>query len=510
MSMQVRWNYKLLPNRSQDKLMSEWLITLRKHRNYMFNERKLGYDYNNAGSDESISYAYGAYCDVQTKAEFGSCCPLTCPVLRHGIIPEGIELTKESKGVTKWGSPSDIQSKATTKLREKNSYFARIDSGVLQRNIARLDSAFSNFWKHGRGFPTFKTATDFKSFENKPGRSKFEVNHRTGRKHRYSKVYLPGIGWMPYFDSRPIPEKADIRTVTVKHKADGWHISVLLDLAEELPKPKDEIKGIRGIDVGINKLVAFSDGSFAENKRFRTNQKTKRLFRIRQRRVSRKVKGSNNRKVGALKVARLHHRVAERRNAYHWQVAIRAHKNVDAVSHEELNIKGMRASCKPKRAEGRFLPNGQSAKRGLNRAIADVAWGDLFQKISWMGMKKGNHTLTYHPAYASQECSVCHFVSKLNRDGEKFLCTNCGHMDHADTQASRTGNKRVGLEFPSNKVMRIASPQDKYSLPGDSGKVTVYRYESASNGERVQVDNPVSKQLGLFESLKPEYEEVIV
>jgi putative transposase len=45
--MQVRWNYKLQPNKGQESLMAEWLVTLRKHRNYCLAERKRGFETNN-------------------------------------------------------------------------------------------------------------------------------------------------------------------------------------------------------------------------------------------------------------------------------------------------------------------------------------------------------------------------------------------------------------------------------------------------------------------------------
>jgi putative transposase len=44
---------------------------------------------------------------------------------------------------------------------------------------------------------------------------------------------------MRYLDSRTIPENASIRTITVKKEADGWYMSVLLNLPEELPNAED-------------------------------------------------------------------------------------------------------------------------------------------------------------------------------------------------------------------------------------------------------------------------------
>lgn len=187
--MQVRWNYKLKPNIGQSALMSEWLVTLRKHRNYCLRERENGWNDNNRDSEQPIIYAYGSYCDIDTRNEWGSCSPLACPVVKHGVM--SAELTKLSKDVLKWGNSSDIQMKRTTQLRHENVYYSRIDSDVLQRNIARLDAAFQGFWKDGRGFPKYASSTTFNSFEYKPKRCKFEVDRVQGTKHRYSRVYLP-------------------------------------------------------------------------------------------------------------------------------------------------------------------------------------------------------------------------------------------------------------------------------------------------------------------------------
>jgi putative transposase len=490
--MQVRWSYKLQPNKTQQALMGEWLVTLRKHRNYSLRERQRGFDSNNQHSDEPVMYGYGACCDLKAQAEYGAFCPLTCPVVKHGVLSSG--LTKVSKKVLRWGNASDVQSKRTTELRAENPYYSRVNADVLQGNLAKLDAAYAGFFQHKRGFPAFRKAANFNSFQYKPRKYKLTINRngkrnkRTGdRKPCYSHVYLPGIGVMRFLDSREIPEAAVQRTITVKRKADGWYISVLLELAEDLPDLKTDIRSSVGIDVGINKLVSLSDGSFIENPKFATDKAARRRLRVRQRRVNRKVKGSKNRAKAGILVAKLHKQIADKRDGYQWQAASKVVKTADAVVHEALNIKGMKARCKPKRSKGRFLPNGQAAKRGLNRAISDAAWGGLFDKIGWLGQKAGKPVLPVNPQYTSQECSACSHVSKANRDGEKFLCEACGHLDHADTQASRTINKRADFKFVSKDVKsrRIT----RKCLPADCGKVTPFIVAASSTGKRQQVGN---------------------
>jgi putative transposase len=490
--------------------MSEWLVTLRKHRNYCLAERKRGFETNNQHSDEPIMYQYGAYSDLETRISYGSYCPLTCPVVKHGVM--GKKLTKNSKqhGLT-WGSASDIQSKRTTELRSESEWYGRINADVLQGNLAKLDAAYNGFFQHKRGFPAFRKAANFNSFQYKPGQVKLTVNRNSSCKTCYSKVYLPGLGNMRYIDSRAIPIDAQTRTVTILKEADGWYLSVLLDLSEALPDVKliDSVKSAVGIDVGINKLISLTDGSFVENPRIATNYKVRRQLRIRQRRVNRKVKGSNNRRKAGIQVAKLHKKIADSRNDYQWKAAHKVVNTADAVVREDLNIKGMKARCKPKKVKGRFMANGQSRKRGLNRSISDAAWGEQFQKIDWVAAKQGKPVLAVNPRQTSQQCSACGHISPNNRDGEKFVCEECGHLDHADTQASRTILKLAHLTFVSKAdALRSGSPTmeahqaDVKILPVDCGKVTISSYDSAFNGERNRGNNPISKavQLELFEA----------
>ena len=505
--VQVRWNYKLQPNKGQQALMSEWLVTLRKHRNYCLAERIRGFESNNEDSDQPVMYMYGAFCNIDTQLEYGSFCPFTCPVVRHGVM--SANLTKTNKaGDLLWGSASDIQSKRTSQLRVENLFYSQIYSGVLQGNLAKLDTAYAGFFQHKRarafegklppanshpnshpktslGFPSFRKASNFNSFQYKPGQAKITVN-RSSHKRCYSHVYLPGLGSMRYLDSRTIPENADARTITVLKEVDGWYLSVLLNLPESLPEVAllETVKSGVGIDVGINKLIALTDGSFVENPRLATNKKTRRQLRIRQRRVNRKVKGSNNRKKAGIRVAKLHKIVANKRNDLGWASAKKVVEKAEAIVRENLNIKGMKSRCQPKKVKGRFLPNGQSAKRGLNRSISDVSWGELFAKIAWLAAKLGKPVLAVNPKHTSQECSVCHHISPSNRDGEKFLCEECGHIDHADTQAARTILRRASLKFVSKDIK---------NLPTDCGKVTLVSYDVAQKGKRHQGKKRTSK-----------------
>jgi putative transposase len=101
----------------------------------------------------------------------------------------------------------------------------------------------SNKFFKGAGFPKFKRRHDFKSFSYKPGQVKFKG----------SKIYLPKIGWMRFYNSRSIPDGFKIKTVTVRQKVDGWYVSVRIEdsTVPDFPiRANRVVKTVIGCDMG--------------------------------------------------------------------------------------------------------------------------------------------------------------------------------------------------------------------------------------------------------------------
>jgi putative transposase len=233
-------------------------------------------------------------------------------------------------------------------------------------------------------------------------------------------------------------------------------------------------------------LAHFSDGYQIDNPKFSTNKKARRTLKIRQRRVSRKVKGSKNRKKSAIKVGKFHKKISDKREAYQWKVAHKiASRKVDIIAIEDLNISGMMRRCKVRTdaKTGRFLTNGQSRKKGLNRAISDASWGDLGLKVVHLAAKQGKTVIKINPKYSSQECRNCGHVDKANRENEKFICTQCGYHEHADIGAAKTIRDRA-LE----------------KVRGDSAKLGVERLNAQkisprSSSKRGEFGNPSNRDI---------------
>lgn len=429
--MLTNYLYKLRPNNAQSDKMDNWLDMLRSTYNWNLADRVAQYNQ---------QFIQGDYCDIRTKAE---ACPLTCFVSKNGASGEpwkDSKVDKEGNLKNPRRSAGDIQITSLPELKKARPWFGEIDSTVLQQNVKRLDTAYKNFFVRvaspsgeGRGFPTFKNRSNFTSF-----------TYTMGIKIDGNKIYLPKIGWMRFFDSRSIPNGFTIKAATLRKRQDGWFVSVRIEdksVPDYIPKPLTEVQSVIGIDLGITKLVHLSDRYQIDNPRFATNKKIRRRLKIRQRRVNRKKKGSKNRKKAAQIVGRLHKKISDKRQAYQWDIANEiVSRKVDAIGVEDLNVAAMLRRCKVKIDEttGRFLKNGQSRKRGLNRSIVDASWTDLTSKIEYLAAKSGKIVIKVNPRFSSCECRNCGHIDKLNRDKERFICTQCGYFDHADIGAAKT------------------------------------------------------------------------
>lgn len=471
--MQTAYRFKLIPSLEQEAEMSSWLGMIRGLVNYNLADRIDSY---NQG------FIQGDFCSLRSKSE---ACPLTCSVVRSASNGEpwkedkpSLRRGKSNKPFNPKRSAYEVQSSGLKTLKQARPWYKTVNADVLQQALRHLDTAFNRFFQGKAAFPRFKSRADFKSFEFKPETVRVNGNH----------IIFPTLGDMRFFKSRDIPESWETRTVTVTREADGWYASILLrdDTVPELPKKTiEELQSVNGVDRGIKKIVAMADGTVERNpdigKRF------ERRLKIRSSRKDRKKKGSSNRRKAGQAVAWVHQKIERVRTDFQWKLARQIAASADVIGFEDLNIKGMRARCKPKidSETGKFIKNGQAAKSALNRAISDASWYSLRVKTEHQANKLGNWVVDVPAHHSSLECSKCHYVSPTNRDGEKFLCENCLHCNDADVDAGIVIAQRtiellgiVSLRVVSSKVMPnpevTGDKQKEISLPlgGEPGNQT--------------------------------------
>jgi len=468
--MLISYQFKLKPKLSQVVVMEQWLQMLRAHYNFCLRDRIESYE-------QVKSPKLGNYCDLNSQAE---CCPVTCSVSKTSNLGYPYQANGKRRNAYQQ------QSSELSSLKKARPWYRQIHSTVLQQNLKRLEAAFKNFFE-GRGYPKFKTKQRFNSFNYPPHQVQLEGN----------QIYLPKIGWMRFFQSRPFPDGFALRSVTVNQKADGWYISIGLenkDVPQCSPKTKEEINSVVGADLGSNKLLALSNGEQIANPQF--EKRLERRKTIRQKRATRKKKGSKNQKKAYQKLARLDQKIAGQRTDYQWKIANYLARLADVIVLEDLNIKGMIKRCQPKKDEnGNYLKNGQSAKRALNRLIRDCCWGELKLKIQSVAEKFGCIIVEVNPNYTSQQCSACGHIDKQNRKGEKFACVECGHIADADNQAAINIAKR-GIEQLNLSLSKLLGVTQEVTANSEAT-------EDTPNGEETSVSNKTEpsnpKQPQLFE-----------
>jgi putative transposase len=290
-------------------------------------------------------------------------------------------------------------------------------SQALQHALKDLERAYKNFFAKRAGFPRFKRKGSGDSFRYpEPKQIKLDQDN--------SRILLPKLGWLRYRNSRDV--LGVVRNATVSQSGGKWFVSIQTEreILQALPAATSAI----GIDVGIARFATMSDENYiAPLNSFNKHQE--RLARY-QRRMSRKVKFSNNWKKAKAKVQKIHTGIANARKDFLHKTTTTISQNHALVCIEDLHVRNMSKSSK-----GNSEQHGKMVKQksGLNRAMLDQGWGEFRRQLDYKVVWNGGMLLAVPPHNTSRTCPCCGQVSQDNRQTQaKFLCVDCGYENHAD------------------------------------------------------------------------------
>lgn len=334
------------------------------------------------------------------------------------------------------------QKRSLVPLKQDRPWYKHIHSQVLQDCVNRVKLTFDRFIKgdsngNRSGRPRFKGKNRYRSF------TYTQINNEDIQGNR---INLSKIGWVKVILHRPLPDSFKTKTAVITLKPDGWYITLTLENVNvpslELDVQPTEDNSI-GVDVGLEKFLADSEKGFEPiPQHFRHAEK--RLARLQQK-VSTRKKGSRARKLLNRKVARLHQEIARQRKQFHFETAKKLLNKADVVFVEDLSVKNMFRRAKPKLDEtGKFLPNGQSAKSGLNKSIADAGWSQFIDILSFKAERAGKKVIKVNPKGTSQHCSSCLSYVPKELSDRWHSCPHCGLQSDRDTNAAVL-IKKVGL-----------------------------------------------------------------
>ncbi len=410
--MRIACQYKLLPTTEQKARLTNWLSMLRHCYNWMLADRFDWYEQNRCSTNA---------------------CPLVCHLPHLREQPEY------------YG-----QKRSLVQLKQDKPWFKDIYADVLQDCVKRVKLAFERFIKgdvkgHRSGKPRFKGRNRYRTFSY----PRIKQDCIQG-----NKIVLPKIGAIKLRLHRSLPPGFTIKTASITKKVDGFYVTLSLEdqsipnfISEIIPNSKNSI----GIDLGLEKIVSTSTGELIPPPKYFRKLQDK-LAKLQQKASERK-KGSRARKLLYRKAAQLHQKITRQRKQFHFETAKWLLSKADIVFVEDLQVKNMSRRCKPKQDDsGKYLPNGQSRKTGLNKSFADAGLSQFVDILSYKFVdilsykaeKAGLKVIKVDPKGTSQHCSNC-----LNRVPKQLFdrwhcCYHCGLILDRDLNSGEL-IKKVGL-----------------------------------------------------------------
>lgn len=427
--MLLNYQYRAYPNTSQKLKLNYWLRVCRYWYNKQLGDRFDWWE-NNRNSINA--------------------CPLICPLPQLRDSPDFYSQKKQlpviKEDLLKVGYSGELLD------------FSRVPSQTLQDVCKRVELAFGRFIKgdsngNRSGKPRFKNATRYRTMKIEGQAITIERVEKNWLFISFSKLK----GWMKVRLHRPLPEGFTLKNALLTLKADGWYLTICLEdqkvpifTPNEITPTWDNTLGLDAVLHENDYLATSENTKLPALKSFRKSQD--RLAKVSCRKSVKK-KGSKARRNLAKREAREHQRIARARIDHAFKTAhalVRTGKKV--FVHEDLNLKALSKRNKAKQDEdGKYLPNGQAAKSGLNKSWNDAAFGQFFTILEYIAGKAGTRTIAVKPAYTSQ----------LIAYRDEFIFIDCGIREYWDEFESlwvdRDINaainiKRVGLGlFPTIK-----------------------------------------------------------
>lgn len=286
--------------------------------------------------------------------------------------------------------------------------FQDVHSQLLQNGADRLSKAYQGFFRKLARFPRFKRRVRSITFP--------DADQVTGYKLvSNERLRLSGVGRVRIVMHRPLGGRA--KTCTIKRTKEGRWWAIFSCEVEARPEAHQQAEERIGIDVGLTSFVALSTGEKLEHPRYLVRAE-KRLKKL-QRRVSRKKRGSMNRRKAAQRVARAHARIAHQRMDFLHKLSFQLTQHYGFIAVEALNIQGM-------------VKNHRLAKH-----ISDASWGRFIQMLAYKAVTAGGQLILVAARDTSQLCSRCGNKATLGLEQRTFACACCGLSLDRDVNAAQ-------------------------------------------------------------------------
>lgn len=301
-------------------------------------------------------------------------------------------------------------------LSKEFPFVDELNSMARQASAERAWSAIARFYENckkqipgKKGFPKFQKdnrSVEYKSSGWKLAKGRKSITFTDNK--RIGTLKLKGTRDLHFYQS------SQIKRIRIVKRADGYYVQfcVSIDRSEVL-EPSGKVIGL---DVGLNDFYTDSNNHPVDNPRFL--RKGECRLKQAQRRVSRRVKGSNNRGKARKVLGKRHLKISRQRKDFAIKLARCVITSNDVVAYEDLRIKNMvRNHC-------------------LAKSINDASWHQFRIWLEYFGKVFGKITIAVTPNGTSQECSSCGATVKKSLSTRTHAC-QCGCVLERDHNAAR-------------------------------------------------------------------------
>jgi putative transposase len=246
-------------------------------------------------------------------------------ITQYAAIDEAIRTTQfvRNKIIRYWMENPGVGQKElyrhNTALRAEFPFVKALNSHACQVAVDRAYTSITRFYSNckksipgKKGYPKFQKncrCVEYKTSGWKLSQNRKQIDFID--KKGIGKLKLKGKWDLNFY------QKDQIKRVRIVRRADGYYVQFLVNAENKVDI--DLTGKMLGLDVGLLEFYTDSNGQTEPNPKF-YRQSEKRL-KLRQRRVSRKKKGSANRRKAINRLGRLHLKISRQREEHACRVA---------------------------------------------------------------------------------------------------------------------------------------------------------------------------------------------
>lgn len=214
-----------------------------------------------------------------------------------------------------------------------------------------------------------------------------------------------------------------------------WYLHQICEITES---PEFDPTGWLGVDLGVVNIAVDSDGRIFSGNTVEANRQ-----RYEHRRATLQQVGTKSAKRRLKKMSGRQQRFQKDVNHCISKALVETAKDTDrGIAFE--NLKGIHGRTQ--------------LRRGQRSRHHNWAFAQLRVYTSYKSALAGVPFMLVDPAYTSQACSHCGFISKSNRKSQsEFHCGQCGYVAHADYNAAQNIAHRAVVNTPmvSAKMSKV-------------------------------------------------------